>query len=172
MNILGIDPGFAITGFGVINREKNQTPVLRDFGVITTHKETSFPDRLTLIRKDIETILDTAAPDAACIEKLFFAKNTTTALNVAHARGMIVERIASRNIPIIEYTPLEIKQTVTGFGRATKDQVLKMIQLTLKLNMAPTPDDAVDAIACALCYAFRMNFDTLTTEDFISHSHH
>lgn len=158
--ILGIDPGVAITGFGII--KKMQTSLtLVDCGIFTTPPTDSLPTRLTIIRKDIEHLLALYAPDAACVEKLFFAKNTKTALAVAHARGMLIERIASHHIPIFEYTPLEIKQTVTGFGRAAKDHVARMTVSTLRLSSTPTPDDAVDAIACALCYAFRMNFSSL-----------
>ncbi len=156
MRILGIDPGFGITGFGVVDVAPDASLSLHDFGVITTPANTEFVHRLTILRRDLEEILEAARPDVVSIEKLFFAQNTTTALNVAHARGVTVERIAARAIPIFEYTPLEIKQTVTGFGRATKSQVLKMTQLTLRITTTPTPDDAVDAIAGALCHAFRI----------------
>ncbi len=148
--ILGIDPGLATVGFGVIKREKGVVSFV-DCGVIKTPAKTDLAERLNTIKKDIEEILDSVKPDAVGIEELFFVKNVTNGLLVAHARGVIVESIYSRGIPIYEFTPLQVKNNVAGTGSAEKWQVQEMVKRTLKLKSIPRPDDAADALAIALC---------------------
>lgn len=160
-SILGFDPGIAITGFGLIQKGTEELPKLIDFGVITTSSTIPLHARLQSIRKDLDEIIASSKPDAASVEKIFFAKNTKTAIGVAHARGVLLERLSAHHIPIFEYTPLEIKQSVTGFGRANKQQVMHMVRLILDTQALLRPDDAVDAIASALCHLSHENDPTI-----------
>jgi crossover junction endodeoxyribonuclease RuvC len=150
MIILGIDPGLATVGFGVIRKDKSGVSFV-DCGVIKTPAKTDLAERLHTIKKDIEEILDSVKPDAVGIEELFFVKNVTNGLLVAHARGVIVEAIYARGIRIYEFTPLQVKNNVAGTGSAEKWQVQEMVKRTLKLKSIPRPDDAADALAIALC---------------------
>ena len=152
MIILGIDPGYAIVGFGAIESLKNSSRMLTH-GAITTRAHTPMSDRLSEIFRELNTLLDMVRPDAVSIEELFFNTNTTTAISVAQARGVILLACALRGISVYEYTPLQVKQSVVGYGRAEKKQVQEMTRTILRLNAIPKPDDAADALALALCHA-------------------
>lgn len=156
MLVLGIDPGYAIIGWGAVNYSSGRlVPV--SYGAITTNADTPFADRLKEIGNDIGVILDKLKPQAISIEKLYFAANTTTAIDVAQARGVIVYEAAKRNIDIFEYTPLQVKQAVVGYGRAEKNQVMELTRQLLKLKSVPKPDDTADALAIAICHAHSFN---------------
>ena len=151
MLILGIDPGIAITGYALLNCTPENTCVMTS-GSIKTSKSQSEADRLAELYKDMDEIIKTYKPDLASIEKLFYFKNLKTVIPVAQARGVLLMALSQNNIPISEYTPLQVKQTITGFGRATKEEVKQMTQLALNSPM-PKLDDTVDAIAIALCHS-------------------
>lgn len=152
MRILGIDPGYATIGFGIIEAQRGSFQ-LRQYGTITTPPELSFPDRLAVIYEDMNRLLDAAAPDAMAIEELFWGHNVTTGIGVSHGRGVILLAAAQRQLPISEYTPMQIKQAVVGYGNATKLQVMDMTKRLLHMEKVARPDDAADAIAVALCHA-------------------
>ncbi len=152
MIILGIDPGYAIVGIGVLEYRNNKFRPI-EYNAITTHSSMSTSLRLKLIYEEIGAYLDKYKPDAVAIEELFFNSNQKTAIAVAQARGVLVAQTAIREIPIYEYTPLQIKQSVTGYGRADKGQIQQMVKLLLNLNAIPKPDDAADALAVAICHA-------------------
>lgn len=152
MLTLGIDPGYAIIGWGLVDYSGARlTPVA--FGAVTTEAGVDFPKRLLKISASIGEILDKFRPQAVAIEKLYFNSNTTTAIDVAQARGVIVTEAARRNIDIFEYTPLQVKQSVVGYGRAEKKQVMEMTRQLLKLQSVPKPDDTADALAIAICHS-------------------
>lgn len=151
--ILGIDPGYALIGYGVISFEKGKFKTL-NFGAITTSPELSFPQRLEVIYRDMNQLLKEFKPDALSIEKLFFNTNTTTAIDVAQARGTIILAAQMNSVPIFEYTPLQVKSAVTGYGRAEKNQVMDMTKSLLGLKSVPKPDDTADALALAICHAY------------------
>lgn len=153
MRILGIDPGTAITGFGVIELENGKYRVL-DYGCIKTEKHLPLQERLMQIGKDLGKLIKLWKPENAAVEELFFAKNVKTALSVAHARGVIIKTFAENKIPLAEYKPNQVKNTICGDGKALKPQIQKMICILLKLTETPKPDDAADALAIALCHAF------------------
>lgn len=153
MKILGIDPGTGICGFGVIEVTKSRTPLLMDVGVITTPPHTPLPDRLEDIYNSMHEIIDQNRPDQISIEKLFFSKNITTGISVAEARGICLLVCKQHNLPIFEYTPNEIKKTITGYGSADKKQMQEMVRLHLKLDQVPQPDDAADALAAAITHS-------------------
>lgn len=151
LRILGIDPGYAIVGFGVVEYDNYKfTPV--HFGAITTEAGTDFTLRLKTIYDDMNTVLDTFKPEAMAIEKLFFNTNQKTGIDVAQARGVTVLAAVNRGIPIFEYTPLQVKQSVVGYGRAEKKQVMEMTRRILGLAEVPKPDDTADALAIAICH--------------------
>ena len=152
MIILGIDPGYAIIGYGVIGYEANRFSVLK-YGAVTTNAGVKFTERLSCIYSDVDSIMKKCKPDAVAIEKLYFNTNTTTAIDVAQARGVILLAAIHNNIPVFEYTPLQVKSAVTGYGRAEKKQVMDMIKNILKLEKIPKPDDTADALAIAVCHA-------------------
>lgn len=152
MRILGIDPGVAIVGFGLIESGPGVQRMLQ-YGVITTPAGQPLAARLAQIRRDMTELIETLAPDEISIEELFFSKNITTGIAVAHARGVILCAAEERAIPIYEYTPMQIKQAVVGYGLADKKQVMDMTRRILKLKAVPRPDDAADALAIALCHA-------------------
>lgn len=151
MRILGIDPGYAIVGYGLLEYDSMNFKVL-NYGAITTSPETEFADRLSEIYNDMCCILDKFRPDCMSIEKLYFNTNITTGIDVAQARGVTVLAAAQRNIPIYEYTPLQVKVAVTGYGRAKKPQVQEMTRNILRLKEVPKPDDTADALAIAICH--------------------
>lgn len=152
MIILGIDPGYAIVGFGVISYNGSRFKVL-EYGAITTDKNTPFPERLNEIYDGMNYLLDKYQPAAISIEKLYFNTNTTTALSVAQARGVCVLAGVKHGVEIAEYTPLQVKMAVTGYGRAEKHQIMEMTKTLLSLKEVPKPDDAADALAIAICHA-------------------
>ncbi len=152
MRILGIDPGYGITGFGVIESERGQNRLLR-CGAITTPPNTDFSWRLEVIYNDMAELLRVTKPDVVAIEELFFGHNVTTGINVAQSRGVILLAIRQAGLPIFEYKPMQVKQAVVGYGNATKHQVQDMTKRLLHLTAMPKPDDAADAIAIALCHA-------------------
>ncbi len=152
MRVLGVDPGYAIAGYGVLDSAgATVTPVT--FGVVTTEAHTPFIDRLEEVYDDFTTIMETTKPDVMAIETLFYTTNQKTAMAVAEARGVILLAAKKAGLALAEYSPLQVKQSVTGYGRATKEQVQQMIVRLLSLKEAPTPDDATDALAIALCHA-------------------
>ena len=152
MRILGIDPGTGILGFGVVDFVAGKPPKMVDGGVISTPPHTPLPDRLKEIYDGLMEIIAATKPDAMAIEKLFFARNITTAISVAEARGVVILAAKQNNLPIHEYTPLQIKQTLTGYGRAEKKQVQEMVKIHLNLQKVPKPDDAADALATAITH--------------------
>ncbi len=151
MRILGIDPGTGILGFGVIDHDGRE-PVLVDAGVIRTPTHQPLPQRLVTIYEELTEIFETHQPHALSVEKLFFARNVTTAISVSHARGIVLLLGQQRQIPIFEYTPMQIKQAVTGYGKADKKQIQEMVRMILRLKEVPKPDDAADALAAAITY--------------------
>ena len=152
MRILGIDPGYAIVGVGVVDFEGNRFKVV-DFGAITTNAGEDMFDRLKSIYDEAVEIIERTKPDAMAIEELFFNSNQKTAINVAQARGVLVLAAKNCGIPIYEYTPLQVKQAVVGYGRAEKAQVQQMTKAILNLDAVPKPDDTADALAIAICHA-------------------
>ncbi|MDR2559369.1 MAG: crossover junction endodeoxyribonuclease RuvC, partial [Oscillospiraceae bacterium] len=152
MRIIGIDPGYAIVGYGVVDYARGQfkTPA---YGVIRTKSGTDFAARLEEIYLDLSTILNEYKPEYMSLEKIFFTTNQKTAIDVAQARGVIILTAKTRGINIIEYTPLQVKSAVTGYGKADKKQVQEMTARILTLDVIPKPDDAADALAVAICLA-------------------
>ncbi len=152
MVILGIDPGYAIVGWGVIEYSHSRFRVL-GYGAITTEAETPFAQRLQIIYNDMCYIFNKYKPDVMSMEKLFYNSNQKTVIDVAQARGVITLAAQMNNKDIFEYTPLQVKQSVTGYGRAEKKQVMEMTRSILNLPEVPKPDDTADALAMAICYA-------------------
>ena len=152
MKILGIDPGLGIVGYSIVEFD-GETPVLLHSGSIQTQKGTRESSRLLEIFEDMNTIVEKYRPDCAAIEKLFFFRNRTTVMPVAHARGVILTVLEAHNIPIYEYTPMEVKQVLTGYGRADKKEVEHMVKLSLNTDKLPKLDDTIDSIAIAICHS-------------------
>lgn len=152
MRILGIDPGVAIVGFGVIESDRG-TQQMVQYGAITTAAGLPLATRLAQIAADMEQLIVQFKPDEIAVEELFFSKNITTGIAVAHARGVILCTAERLQIPIYEYTPMQVKQAVVGYGLAEKQQVMDMTRRLLKLKAVPKPDDAADALAIAICHA-------------------
>ena len=152
MRILGIDPGYGITGFGLIEAERGASKLLR-CGAITTPAGTEFSARLEMIYNDMTQLLQMTKPDAVAIEELFFGHNVTTAIGVAQSRGVILLAVRQAGIPVFEYKPMQVKQAVVGYGNAAKHQVMEMTKRLLHMEKSPKPDDAADAVAIALCHA-------------------
>ena len=150
--IIGIDPGFAITGYGVVTYKGNKFQMLEN-GVINTPAQQAFPDRLLSISQGLEELIARFRPDAMAVEELFFNTNVKTAIKVGHGRGIALLSAAKAGIPVYEYTPLQVKQAVVGYGRANKEQVQQMVKVLLSLDKIPKPDDAADALAIAICHA-------------------
>lgn len=157
MRILGIDPGFAITGYSIIDYIGNKFKLITS-GAVLTHKDESFPMRLLKLNNQLEEIIDTYHPDAMSVEELFFNHNVTTAINVAQARGVILVVGCRKGVATYEYTPLQIKQSVTGYGRADKVQVQKMVKAILNVENLPKLDDTTDSMAAAICHAHSAKF--------------
>ena len=151
MLILGIDPGTAITGYG-LDREEDDVLTLVDCGVITTPSGQPLPERLQIIYRGLADLVDQHPPAAAAVEELFFSRNARTALSVGHARGVTLLALADAGLPIYEYKPLEIKKAIAGYGGADKRQVQEMVRMLLNLEDVPRPDDAADAVAVAVCH--------------------
>lgn len=150
MIILGIDPGLGRTGWGIVEKNKSQKLKTKGFGCIETQSGLDTPSRLLRIFREINIIVDEYKPDIAAIEKLFFNTNVTTAMSVGEARGVVVLALARMGVPIEEFTPLQVKQAITGYGQATKEQMQKMVKTLLQLDAIPKPDDAADALAVAI----------------------
>ncbi len=165
IRILGIDPGYATVGYGIIDYESAKFSVVSHGAVITPPKD-KFPKRLKTIYDDITFLIEKYRPDSLAIEKLYFNTNTTTAIDVAQARGVIVLAAENNGLKIYEYTPLQVKQSVTGYGRAEKRQVMDMVKNLLKLKAVPKPDDTADALALAICHAHYggSNYSRIYTE--------
>ncbi len=152
MRILGIDPGYAIVGVGVIEYNGHSFRTL-EYGAITTPAGMDFPARLEMIYSQMQEVLMLYKPESMAVEKLFFNTNTTTAIEVAEARGVILLSAQQAGVPVYEYTPLQVKQAVVGYGRAEKRQVIEMTKKLLSLTRTPKPDDVADALAIAICHA-------------------
>lgn len=161
MIIVGIDPGYAIVGVGIVKYEKNKLSMI-EYGAITTNAHTKTTQRLNIIYEKINSVFDEYKPDAVAIEELFFNNNAKTAIMVAQARGVLLVAAANKGIPVYEYTPLQIKQAITGYGRADKNQMQNMVKLLLNLNVIPKPDDAADALAVGICHAYSFNANSET----------
>jgi len=157
MIICGIDPGIAIVGYGIIEFIGNKFKVI-DYGAITTDSNIDFPQRLKLVYDELNGILYKYKPDAVSIEELFFNKNAKTAIKIGQARGVQILAAINNGIEVFEYTPLQVKQGVVGYGRAEKKQVQEMVKLLLNLKKIPKPDDVADALAVAICHAHSGNF--------------
>lgn len=157
MIILGIDPGIAIVGYGIIQCKGNNFKVM-DYGAITTDSKMIFPERLKKVYDELTDIIIKYKPDDFAIEELFHNKNAKTVMKVGQARGVEILAAINQNIPIYEYTPLQIKQAVVGYGRAEKHQVQQMVKLLLNLDEIPKPDDVADALAVAITHGSSLNF--------------
>ena len=152
MRILGIDPGYGITGFGLIEAQRGQTRLLQ-CGAITTPPGMDFSARLEIIYDDMKKLMELSKPDAVAIEELFFGQNVTTGIGVAQSRGVILLAIRQAGVQVYPYKPMQVKQAVVGYGNATKHQVQDMTKRILHLDAVPKPVDAADAVAIALCHA-------------------
>ncbi len=152
MKILGIDPGVAIVGYSLVNYENNRCELLAS-GSIQTQKGTRETSRLLEIFNDMKVLVEQYKPDVSAIEKLYFVHNQTTVMPVAHARGVILTVLEMYNIPIYEYTPMEVKKVLTGYGRADKKEVEQMVKISLETDKLPKLDDTVDSIAIAICHS-------------------
>lgn len=157
MIILGIDPGLALVGYGVIEYKGNKYKAI-DYGCIRTDAKTMFPERLKIIYDEMLMLIDKYNPEELAIEELFFNKNVKTAIKVGQARGVEILSAKNKGLNIYEYTPLQIKQAVTGYGRADKAQVQEMVKMLLNLKKIPKPDDAADALAVAICHSSCLNY--------------
>ncbi len=157
MIIFGIDPGLAISGYGVLKYIGNKFEVL-DYGAVITESSEEFPKRLKIIYDSYTKLFELYKPDAVAIEELFYNKNVKTAIAVAQARGVHLLAAVNNSIPLYEYTPLQIKQGIVGYGRAEKRQVQEMVKIILKLECIPKPDDVADGLAAAICHAHSLKF--------------
>ncbi len=156
MKILGIDPGIGICGFGLIETTSRANAKALDYGVITTKIRAPLPSRLKELYESLQEVFDTTKPDVVSVEKLFFSKNITTGIAVAEARGLVLLVAEQRGLQIFEYTPNEIKKTLTGYGSAKKGQIQEMVRVHLGLKDKPKPDDAADALAAAITHSLNM----------------
>ena len=152
MRILGIDPGYAIVGYGVLDYRSNHFGIV-DFGAITTPAGMDFGRRLEIIYDEMQVLIEKTKPEAMAIEKLFYNTNPKTVIDVGQARGVLLLAAQKNHLPVYEYTPLQVKQSVVGYGRAEKKQVQEMTRLMLHLDKVPKPDDTADALAMAICHA-------------------
>jgi crossover junction endodeoxyribonuclease RuvC len=157
---LGIDPGTALLGFGVV--DSSGEPQMIDYGAVATKADSSMPDRLSQLFDAVVSLLERYRPDVLAVEQLFFARNVTTAIAVGQARGVVLLAAARAGVKVVEYSPSEVKHAVVGYGKADKSQIQEMVRLILGLEHAPHPDDAADALAVALCHAQRASFENLT----------
>lgn len=164
MIILGIDPGIAIVGYGVVHFDGHKfTPI--EYGAITTPAGQKLTDRLRDIYESVGTLIEKHNPDAFSIEELFFNTNVKTAISVAHGRGVCILAATTLNVPVFEYTPLQIKQAVAGYGRAQKGQVQRMVTQMLGLNAFPKPDDVADALAIAMCHGYSAQYQSRINQE-------
>lgn len=160
--VLGLDPGTAITGYGLVQEEGDALRAVA-FGVIRTEPDVPLPQRLASLYAQLSELVHTYQPDAAAVEELFFSRNVRTAMAVGQARGVVLLALAQANIPLDEYTPRQVKQAVAGYGSAAKDQVQEMVRLLLNLPDVPQPDDAADALAIAICHLHAMRMKAFLT---------
>ena len=161
MIILGIDPGIATLGYGVVEKDARGNFRAVDYGVVVTPKDESLPVRLAMLEEGIQSVLDKFHPDEIAMEELFFSKNITTGIAVAHARGVALLTCVKGCGKLYEYTPMQIKQALTGYGRADKKQMQSVVTSMLRLQAIPKPDDAADALAIALCHGYSSRFGDL-----------
>ena len=154
MIILGIDPGLETLGYGILEKDANGNSRALDYGVVLTPKEERLPARLAFLEEGLNKLLDKCTPDEVAVEELFFSKNVTTGIAVAHARGVALLTCVKRCGRLFEYTPMQIKQALTGYGKAEKRQIQLVTANLLRLKSIPRPDDAADALAVALCHSF------------------
>lgn len=152
MTIMGIDPGFAITGYGILRYEGNKFSVI-DYGAVITNASMPFNERLLTLSTELEILMDKYRPQAISVEELFFNKNAKTAIAAAHGRGVALLAASRSGAQVFEYTPLQVKQAVVGYGRADKSQIQHMVKILLNLPKIPKPDDVADALAVAICHA-------------------
>lgn len=164
MLVLGIDPGTATTGYGLVRQTADGGLEAVAYGAILTPAKTPMPDRLAKLYSELQDILSLHRPDSSAVEKLFFSKNVKTALSVGQGRGVVLLALAQAGVPIGEYTPNEIKQAVTGYGSAGKAQMQEMVRLLLDLDAPPKPDDAADALAVAICHLHSSRYQSLLEE--------
>ncbi|GAB4530352.1 MAG: crossover junction endodeoxyribonuclease RuvC [Anaerolineae bacterium] len=160
MRVLGIDPGTAITGYGVVEGEGDSI-ALATYGAIRTPAEHPLAQRLQHIYHELQALIAAWRPESAAVEELFFSKNARTALAVGHARGVTLLALSEAGLPVYEYKPAEVKQAVAGYGNASKEQVQGMVQLLLNLDEIPRPDDAADALAVAICHFHSVRWQSL-----------
>ena len=152
MLVIGIDPGTAITGFGLVQENPDGSLIAVKYGVIQTSSDVDMPQRLLELHRSLQKILLLHRPESGAVEKLFFQRNVRTALSVGQARGVAILALAEQSLPVAEYSPLEVKQAVAGYGGADKNQVQQMVRALLGLQEVPRPDDAADALAVAICH--------------------
>lgn len=162
MLVIGIDPGTAITGYGLVREEKNGELTVVDYGVVTTPAKTPMPERLLSLYRQLKEITLLHRPNSGAVEKLFFQTNVKTAISVGQGRGVAILALAEANMPISEYSPNEIKQAIAGYGGADKAQMQYMVKAVLNLDEIPKPDDAADALAVAVCHIHHARFNALT----------
>jgi crossover junction endodeoxyribonuclease RuvC len=160
MLVIGIDPGTAITGYGLVHARRDGSLTAVAYGVITTSARDAMPLRLLDLHQQLSDVLTLHRPDSSAVESLFFAKNARTAMAVGQARGVAILTLARADLQISEYTPAEVKQAVTGFGGADKKQVQEMVRVLLDLDEVPRPDDAADALAVAICHLHTARYHT------------
>ena len=165
MLVIGIDPGTAITGYGLVREQKNGNLVVVDYGVIQTPAKMPMPKRLLYLYNRLKEITLLHCPDGGAVEKLFFQKNVRTAISVGQGRGVALLALAEAGMPVAEYTPLEIKQAISGYGGADKKQMQYMVQALLELKVLPKPDDAADALAVAICHLHQARYFALTNTE-------
>jgi crossover junction endodeoxyribonuclease RuvC len=165
MLVLGIDPGTATTGYGLVREDDDGATVMVAYGVILTEKTLPMPRRLQLIYKGVTRLIQEYKPDAAAIEEMFFGKNVTAAITVAQGRGVALMALADAELPIREYKPAQVKQTIAGYGNASKEQMQEMITTLLELDKVPKPDDAADALAIALTSLQSSRWERLVNDD-------
>jgi crossover junction endodeoxyribonuclease RuvC len=161
MVILGLDPGLATTGYGLVTESPNGDLALVAYGAITTAPGQPLPGRLLAIDRELAALIATHRPDAVAVEELFFSRNVTTALAVGQARGVVLLGAARADLPVYEYRPMEVKQAITGYGKAPKQQVQEMVRMLLDLDHVPQPDDAADAIAVAICHLYSARLESM-----------
>ncbi len=163
MRVLGVDPGTAITGYGLVESLDDQLRLIT-YGTITTPAGQPLAERLATLYRELSQVIQDTRPTAVAVEELFFQKNVRTALAVGQARGVVLLAAAHARLPVHEYTPLQVKDAVVGYGRATKEQVQEMVRMLLKLDEVPRPDDAADAVAIAICHCHSARLAALMTQ--------
>lgn len=168
MLVLGLDPGLAITGYGLVHETADGKLQLVRCGTITTEAGEPTAERLLAMDHQLRALLEAHRPDRVAVEELFFCRNVSTALVVGQARGVILLEAARSGLPIFEYKPMEVKQAIAGYGKAPKSQVQEMVRLLLNLDHVPKPDDAADAVAVAICHIYNERFATLLEEQGLS----